>query len=113
MLKTFLESMKELMGNRNLPPPSKNQNLKEILPPMVANVKGAAPTVTAGLDTSTTTTSSSKPPLHMEMTPDSWPHLKQAAAHEPMLFLTHPRNLVKYHKVPFKTPNFPSSGSGR
>lgn len=106
VLKTFLEGMKKFMADRTLPPPAKNQNIKEIQPPMVANVKGAAPSVTAGLDTST---SSKKPPMRMEMTPDSWTHLKQTAKSEPMLFLTHPRNLVKYQKVPVKIPTLPTS----
>lgn len=112
VLKVFLENMKQAMADRVLPPPAKNQNLKEIEPKMVANVKGAAPTVTAGLDTAVVSTSKSKkPPMRMELTPDSWPHLKQAAAHEPMAFLTHPRNLVKYQKVAAHIPSFPGSSS--
>lgn len=109
VLKTFLENMKKFMAERVLPPPAKNQNIKEIQPPMVANVKGAAPSVTAGLDTSQGSVNSKKPAMRMELTPDSWTHLKQTAKSEPMLFLTHPRNLVKYQKVPAKIPTLPHS----
>ena len=113
VLKTFLDSMKQEMADRNLPPPAKHQNLKEIQPPMVANVKGASPAVSAGLDTSSAGKHTT--PMRMELTPDSWPHLKQAAHSDPMLFLTHPRNLVKYQKVPVRShvPTLPSPSSSR
>ena len=94
VLLLFLDNMKREMAERTLPPPAKNQNLKEIEPPMVANVKGAAPSVGLGQ-----TTQGKGPGFRMELTPDSWNHLKQAA-HDPVQFLTHPRNLVKYQKVP-------------
>ena len=105
VLKTFLESMREEMEARNLPPPSKHQHLKEIEPKMVANVKGASPAVSASVGAG----ASASNPQRMELTPESWNHLKQAAAGDAMVFLTHPRNLVKYQKVALQkhVPNFP------
>ena len=97
VLLLFLDNMKREMAERNLPPPAKNQNLKEIEPPMVSNVKGAAPSVGTGQSTGSGKSGSG---YRMELTPDSWNQLKQAAKTDPMVFLTHPRNLVKYQKVP-------------
>lgn len=100
VLLMFLDNMKQQMAERNLPPPAKNQNLKEIDKGMVANVKGATPAVGSGLST----TSGAQGGFRMELTPDSWNQLKQAAK-DPMVFLTHPRNLVKYQKVPLSHSN--------
>lgn len=83
-LQTFLEAMKDAMTEQALPPPDKNQNLDEITPQVVENLKG--------------TGGSGKHAQKLELTPDSWPRLVQAAK-EPLQFLTHPRNLVKYQKV--------------
>lgn len=83
LLKTFLDAMKTERENQNLPAPVKNQNLKELTPKMMADVK---------------------PPMAQHptvLTAESWPRLVQAAR-EPMVFLTHPRNLVKYQK---RSPN--------
>lgn len=79
LLKTFLDAMKIHRENQALPPPAKNQNLKELTPKMMADVKPAT----------------AQHP--MELTADSWPKLVQAAK-DPMIFLTHPRNLIKYQK---------------
>ena len=92
VLLLFLDNMKREMAEQNLPAPAKNQNLKEIEAPMVANVKGAAPSVGLGHSTGKGTG------FRMELTPDSWNQLKEAAR-DPVVFLTHPRNLVKYQKV--------------
>lgn len=80
MLCIFLEAMKIQLDERKLPPPNKNQNLKELTTKMVQDVKP-----------STTT----KP---TELAPESWPRLVQAAK-DPMVFLTHPRNLVRFQPV--------------
>lgn len=107
VLKNFLEKMREEMEAHKLPPPSKHQHLKEMEPKMVANVKGASPAVSASVGAG----SSSTNPQRMELTPESWTHLKQAASGDAMVFLTHPQNLVKYHKVPLSkhVPTFPGS----
>lgn len=98
LLCEFLEAMKTLREESELPAPAKNQNLKEITPQMVADVKGATPLVHKGITS------------EMELAPDSWNQLK-AAAKEPMIFLTHPRNLVRY--LPAKNaPHEPGSASG-
>jgi hypothetical protein len=81
LLKNFLENMKLEMEGQNLPAPNKNQNMKEVTPKLVQNLK---PTSSAGSQ-------------GMVLTPDSWPRITQAAK-DPMVFLTHPRNLVKYMK---------------
>lgn len=86
LLCEFLESMKTLREESELPAPAKNQNLKEITPSMVADVKGATPQVHKSITTET------------QLTPESWNQLKTAAK-DPMIFLTHPRNLVKYLPV--------------
>jgi hypothetical protein len=99
VLVRFLDNMKREMAEHNLPAPAKNQNLKEIVPPMIANVKGAAPSV--GIAGSG---SGKGPGFRTELTPESWNQLKQAA-NDPVVFLTHPRNLVKYHKVPMSNSN--------
>lgn len=83
LLCQFLEAMKGLREETQLPAPAKNQNLKEITPKMVADVKGATPQVHQGMT------------KEVILAPESWKQL-QSAAKEPMLFLTHPRNLVKY-----------------
>lgn len=75
VLKTFLESMKKAMEEEELPPPAKNQSLGDLTPKVIVNLKNIKP--------------------NQVLTPDSWPRLKQAAK-EPAMFLTHPRNLVKY-----------------
>ena len=86
LLCEFLDAMKALREEAELPAPAKNQNLKEITPKMVADVKGATPQVHQGIT------------KEVALTPDSWSKL-QSAAKEPMVFLTHPRNLVKYMTV--------------
>lgn len=78
LLKTFLENMKEIMEQQKLPAPADNQNLKEITPQMVSNVQGALPKHT-----------------HTQLAPGSWQKLSKAAD-DPMVFLTHPRNLARY-----------------
>lgn len=93
LLTEFLERMKEEMEGRNIPAANKHQNLKEIDPGMLSNVKGAAPSV--GMATSS---SSNKAPTRMELTPESWGHI-QKAAHQPLEFLTNPKHLVQYKKV--------------
>lgn len=83
LLQTFLEGMREAMEQQQLPPADKNQNLEEITPQKVAEL----PKGTSGKNGS----------QHMELTPDSWGKVAQAAK-DPLVFLTHPRNLVKYQK---------------
>lgn len=77
LLKIFLESMKKAMDEEELPPPSKNQNIPDLTPKVVANLKATKP--------------------NQALTPDSWGKLA-GAVHEPKLFLTHPRNLVHWQK---------------
>lgn len=84
LLKNFLENMKTEMEEENLPAPNKNQNITELTPKMVQSLKP---------------TSSTGGGQGMVLTPDSWPRITQAAK-DPMVFLTHPRNLVKYMKAP-------------
>ena len=91
LLVEFLDAMKVLREETQLPAPAKNQNLKEITPKMVADVKGATPQVHQGMAKET------------QLAPESWNQLK-SAAHDPMIFLTHPRNLVKYLPVKGSAP---------
>jgi pullulanase/glycogen debranching enzyme len=86
LLCEFLESMKTLRDDTKLPAPAKNQNLKEITPKMVSDVKGATPQVHQGISKET------------QLAPESWNQLKTAAK-DPLVFLTHPRNLIKYLPV--------------
>ena len=55
---------------------------------MIENVKGALPSTMKHMK-------SKKDDTRMELSSESWSKLKQAA-HDPIVFLTHPRNLVKY-----------------
>ena len=96
VLKVFLEAMKREMAERHLPPPVKHQHLDTVAPKMVANVKGAAPSVGMALQ------ADAEEPARMEFTPNSWPHLKRAA-HTPLVFLTNPKHLVRYHGVPVQS----------
>ncbi|MBU6172226.1 MAG: hypothetical protein KGQ60_00385 [Planctomycetes bacterium] len=98
-LQTFLENMKQAMQEQKLPPPDKNQNLDEVTPQVVENLKPVGGGGSKSKSTSTTTRS--------ELTPDSWPKLV-AAAKEPIQFLTHPRNLVKYQNVKRETSHIPT-----
>lgn len=78
LLLKFLEGMKQNAEEEKLPPPAKNQTLGELTPKVVENVK---PTN-----------------LRTALTPESWNKVQQAAQHDTMVFLTHPRNLVHYTK---------------
>lgn len=78
VLKTFLENMKGLMEQNQLPAPADHQNLKEITPPMVENIRGADPSH-----------------VSKEIQPSSWNRLTEAAG-EPFTFLIHPQNLIRF-----------------
>lgn len=80
----FLEGMRSARDEQALPAPAKNQNIKELTPKMVESLKPL----------------SGKAPQGAVLTPDSWTKVAQAAQREPMVFLTHPRNLVKYQRAP-------------
>lgn len=79
LLVTFLDGMKSLLEDRSLPPAAQNQVLTEVTPQLVETLPKAG----------------SKGGTHTELTPDSWAHVTQAAK-DPLTFLTHPRNLVRY-----------------
>ena len=94
LLLTFLEGMRTLQEQRSLPPAAQNQVLTEVTPQRVELLpKGSG-------------TGSSK--LHTELAPDSWAHVT-AAVKDPLTFLVHPRNLVRY--VP-STGNMPQLHTG-
>lgn len=78
ILKIFLESMKAAMDEEELPAPSKNQNIPDLTPKVVANLKATK--------------------QKQELTPESWAKLTSAAS-DPRVFLTHPRNLVRYQNA--------------
>lgn len=92
MLKEFLEKMKEQLSAFQLPAPDKSNQLKTMEAPMVANVKGAQPSV--GIQATGSTT-----PQRTELTADSWGKLKSAIG-TPLVFVQKPKNLVTYQKVP-------------
>lgn len=94
MLKEFLEKMKQELAQFQLPAPDKSNQLKPLEPPLVANVKGAQPTV--GLQNAS---SKSGTPQRMELTPESWGKL-QSAINTPLVFVQKPKGLVAYQKVP-------------
>ena len=98
LLVEFLDAMKVLREESDLPAPNKNQNLKEITPKMVGDVKGATPLVHTNISKDTI------------LAPESWTKLADAAK-DPMIFLTHPRNMVKYLPRPnTNTTNGPRKG---
>jgi hypothetical protein len=79
VLMTFLDKMRTYMEEKALPPPAKNQNLKELTPKMVETLPN-------------------KNQIDQVMTPESWTQVTKAAAQDPMVFLTHPRNMIRYQK---------------
>lgn len=90
VLSTFLEGMKKAMEDRLLPPSDKNQNISELTPKIMQDVKNASKNA------------------NLELTSDSWTRVTQAAK-QPTLFLVNPVHLVKYQ--PKKLP--PKGSSGR
>ena len=80
LLVTFIEKMKEELEQKNVPPPAKNQTIKEVTPQLVANLK---PQVKQ---------------QGMEMTPDSWPRLVQAMHSPSTLFLNRQKNLIRWQQ---------------
>lgn len=94
MLKEFLEKMKNEMVAFQLPAPDKSNQLKTLEVPLVANVKGAQPSV--GLQNTNTST-----PQRTELTPESWGKLK-SAVNTPLVFVQKPKNLITYQKVPMQ-----------
>ena len=85
LLKVFLEKMKEYMDQKALPAPAKNQNIQELTPKIVQNL-------------------SSKQQIDQILSPESWNQVSKAVQ-DPMVFITHPKNMVKYQKAPVeKTP---------
>lgn len=93
-LKQFLENMKTELEKFQLPAPDKSNQLKTLEPPLVANVKGAQPSV--GIQSTSTST-----PQRLEMTPESWNKLR-SAVQTPLVFVQKPKNLVSYQKVPMQ-----------
>ena len=81
-METFLEGMKTCREEKKLPPPAKNQNMKELTPKMMESLKPV----------------SKQAPQGSVLTSDSWAKVTKAA-NQPMEFLIHPRNLVKYQKI--------------
>lgn len=98
MLKEFLEKMKAELAAFQLPAPDKSNQLKTLEPPLVANVKGAQPSV--GIQAS----AGSSAPQRTELTADSWGKLRSAIS-TPQLFVTKPKNLIAYQKVPMQIVN--------
>lgn len=99
-LQVFLEGMKQAMQDQELPPPDKNQNLEEITPQVVENLKG----------TRAASGKKGGPVQKQELTADSWPRLVQAAK-DPIQFLTHPRNLIQW-QTSTVTKSIPNITSG-
>ncbi len=79
-LQTFLEKMRECMCNKELPAPAKNQNIDELTPKIIQNIKPANPVI-----------------QNQELSPECWNKMKQAVQ-QPLLFLTNPRHLAMYQK---------------
>lgn len=80
LLRTFLDHMKAYMDQKALPAPAKNQNIEELTPKIVQNLGG-------------------KQQIEQILTPDSWKQVS-IAVKDPMVFLTNPRNMVKYQAAP-------------
>ena len=87
VLKIFLEAMKKEMEEEALPAPAKNQNLTEIEPEMVENVKGASPEVRHN--------------TQIQITPQNWNALKAAARHPEVLF-RNPQHLLAQQRQEIK-----------
>lgn len=81
LLLTFLENMKHQMQEENIPPPIQSQNLKELTPQFVQDLK---PQVKQ---------------TNLVMTPDSWPKVVQAIHSHPDVFLQRrQQNLIRWQQ---------------
>ncbi len=80
LLLTFIDRMKEELEQEKVPPPIKNQGIKELTPQLVSNLK---------------------PQLrqqNMVMTPDSWQRVVQVLETPNLLFNNRQKNLIKWQQ---------------
>ena len=78
-LMSFLEGMKKAMEERLLPPADKHQNIPELTPKLMQDIKNASKSA------------------NLELTPQSWTNVTQAAK-DPITFLVNPVHLVQYQQ---------------
>lgn len=84
LLIQFIEKMKEELEMQNIPPPIKNQSIKELTPQLVENLKQQVKQ------------------QGMEMTSDSWPRVVQVLQCPNILFTTRQKNLIRWQQRSLK-----------
>lgn len=106
LLEDFLERMKQEKEEFHLPSSNKYQNLNELEPKMLENVKGAGPKVLAS------TSSSTSNPQRMELTADSWGKFVQSLQ-QPLELIQKPKGIVQYEKQPMTCDPTPTGTPGK